>query len=79
LRLDRLPEDPLTLAFLIAISLQVKPEDKQRLLEQTGIPEILALEARLIARESMLMQFMLDTQQDVLAMNSGPTGYIFPN
>ncbi len=51
LRLDRLPEDPLTLAFLIAIALQVKPADKQKLLEQSGIPEMLALEAHLIARE----------------------------
>jgi Lon protease-like protein len=79
LRLDRLPEDPLTLAFLIAIALQVKARDKQRLLEQAGIPEILALESRLIARETQLMQFMLDTQREVMALNSGPTGYIFPN
>ena len=79
LRLERLPEDPLTLAFMIAIALQVKAGDKQKLLEQPGIPEILALEARLIARESKLMQFMLQTQQEVLALNSGPTGYIFPN
>ena len=79
LRLERLPEDPLTLAFMIAIALQVKAADKQKLLEQAGIPEILALEARLIARETKLMQFMLETQQEVLAMNSGPTGYVFPN
>lgn len=79
LRLDRLPEDPPALAFLIAIALQVKAADKQKLLEQAGIPEILALEARLLARESQLMQFMLQTQHEVLAMNSGPTGYIFPN
>lgn len=79
LRLNRLPEDPLTLAFLIAIALQVKAEDKQKLLEQPGIPEILALESRLISRETKLLEFMLGTQQEVLAMNSGPTGYIFPN
>ena len=79
LRLDRLPEDPLTLASLVAIALQVKASDKQRLLEQIGIPEILSVESRLIARETRLMQFMLDTQRDALAMNSGPTGYIFPN
>lgn len=79
LRLDRLPEDPLTLAFLIAIALQVKAEDKQRLLEQGGVPEILALESRLIHRESMLMQFMVDTQEEVQQLNSGPTGYVFPN
>jgi Lon protease-like protein len=79
LRLDRLPEDPLTLAFLIAIALQVKAEDKQKVLEQPGIPEILALESRLIGRETKLLDFMMGTQQDILAMNSGPTGYIFPN
>jgi Lon protease-like protein len=79
LRLDRLPEDPLTLAFLVAIALQVKAEDKQKVLEQPGIPEILALESRLIGRETKLLDFMMDTQQEVLAMNSGPTGYIFPN
>ena len=47
--------------------------------DRSGIPEILALEARFLARESKLMQFMLQTQQEVLAMNSGPTGYVFPN
>jgi uncharacterized protein len=79
LRLDRLPEDPLTLAFMIAIALQIKAEDKQRVLEQPGIPEILALESRLIGRETKLLEFMMGTQQEVLSMNSGPTGYVFPN
>lgn len=79
LTLDRLPEDPLTLAFLVAIALQVKAEEKQKMLEQVGIPEILRVESRLLAREMKLLQFMLDTQQDVLAMNSGPSGYVFPN
>lgn len=79
LQLDRLPEDPLTLAFLIAISLQVNATDKQQLLEAPSVPEILALESKLISRESRLMQFMLDTGEDVRAMNSGPTGYVFPN
>lgn len=60
----------LTLAFLIAIALQDEnPPRQQRLLEQSGIPEILALEQRLIAHESKLMQFMLATQQEVLSMN----------
>jgi hypothetical protein len=79
LRLERLPEDPLTLAFLIAIAMQVPAQDKQKLLEQPGVPEILALESRLIGRESQIMKFMVDTQNDILQMNSGPTGYVFPN
>jgi Lon protease-like protein len=79
LRLDRLPEDPLTLAFLIAIAMQIKAEDKQKLLELMGVPEILSAESRMISREMKLMQFMVSTQKDVLDMNSGPTGYVFPN
>ncbi len=79
LQLNRLPEDPLTLAFLVAISMQVNAAEKQQLLEAPGVPEILALESRLLARESRLMEFMIDTGDAVRAMNSGPTGYIFPN
>lgn len=79
LTLDRLPEDPLTLAMLVAISLQVGDKDKQRLLEAAGVPEILALEGRLLARELLLLQYMIDTREDVQALNRGPSGYVFPN
>jgi Lon protease-like protein len=79
LQLDRLPEDPTTLAFLVAIALQVGNADKQRLLEATGVPEMLAIEAHLLSRECLFTKHMIETQQDVLEMNTGPTGYIFPN
>lgn len=79
LQLNRLPEDPLTLAFLVAISMQVNATEKQQLLEAPGVPEILALESKLLSRESRLMEFMIDTGEEVRAMNGGPTGYIFPN
>ena len=79
LQLNRLPEDPLTLAFLVAISMQVNATEKQQLLEAPGVPEILSLESRLLSRESRLMEFMIDTGEEVRAMNGGPTGYVFPN
>lgn len=79
LQLDRLPEDPTTLAFLVAIALQVGNADKQRLLEAAGVPEMLAIEAHLLSRECLFTKHMIETQQDVLEMNTGPTGYIFPN
>lgn len=79
LQLDRLPEDPTTLAFLVAISMQVSPEDKQRLLERVGVPEMLALELHLLGREILFTRHMVSTQADVLRMNGGPTGYVFPN
>ena len=79
LTLDRLPEDPLTLAFLVAISLQVGDKDKQQLLEAAGVPEILTLESRLLARELLLLKYMIETREDVQSLNSGPSGYVFPN
>ena len=67
------------LAFLTAIALQVRPQDKQRLLALPGVPEILDMENYLLARELQLLQYMVDTQAVVEAMSGGPTGYLFPN
>lgn len=79
LKLDRLPEDPTTLAFLVAIALQVSNTEKQKLLEMQGIPEILDRERYLLSCELLLLQHMVATQRDVEAMSSGSSGYIFPN
>ena len=79
LTLEPLPEDPLKLAFLVAISLQINPHDKQRLLEAVGVPEILELENRLLSRESLLLEYMIATGEEVKRLNQGPSGYVFPN
>lgn len=79
LKLDRLPEDPTTLAFLVAIALQVNNETKQKLLELPGIPEMLDRERYLLSWEIKLLGHMIETQSNVEEMSSGPTGYIFPN
>lgn len=77
--LDRLPQDPKTLAFLVAIALQINNDEKQALLELPGVPEMLARENALLAREVLLLRHMADTQADLGGMSMGPTGYIFPN
>lgn len=79
LNLAQIPEDPTTLAMLIGIAMQVNPEEKQKILAQAGVPEMLDWENFYLGRELQLLQYTLDTQQQVLAMSSGPTGYIFPN
>ena len=79
LKLDRLPEEPMTLAFLVAIALQVSPNEKQTLLERPGVPEILVGELNLLAHESMLLRYMVETQAEMQTMNAGMTGGIFPN
>lgn len=79
LKLDRLPDDPTALAFLVSIALQVNSRDKQALLSLAGVPEMLAKEHHLLSRELLLTRYMVDTQQSVMEMSTGPTGYIFPN
>jgi uncharacterized protein len=79
LKLDRLPEEPTTLALLVAIAMQVGHDDKQGLLERAGIPEILARELHLLSRETLLLHYMIETHADVVAMSMGPTGSILPN
>lgn len=79
LRLDRLPEDPTTLALLVAIALQVDNEQKQALLEMPHVPQMLARERHLLSLETALLRHMVQTQADVQEMSGGPTGYVFPN
>lgn len=79
MRLDRVPEDPKSMAFLVASALQVDNRERQALLEMPGITQMLARELHLLSRELMLMHHMVDTQPSIAQMGMGPTGYIFPN
>jgi hypothetical protein len=79
LRLDRLPEDPKALAILVAIALQISNDEKQRLLEIAGVPQMLDRERYLLSWETMLLRHMMSTQSEVEEMGIGSTGYIFPN
>jgi Lon protease-like protein len=79
LNLDRLPDDPTTLAFLVAIALQVPNKVKQDLLEMPGIPEMLDRERYLLSFETLLLKHMVATQGDLAEMSGGPSGYIFAN
>ena len=79
LTLDRLPEDATSLAFLTAITLQVRPEDKQRLLALPGVPQLLKLGNYYLGRELQLLEHMINSQAELPAMTNGPTGQLFAN
>lgn len=79
LPLNKLPQDPTSLAFLVAMALQIGNEDKQKLLSLPSIPEILANENYMLWREVSLLQMMVDSHEEVEAKTSGPTGWLFPN
>jgi Lon protease-like protein len=79
LGLDRLPEEPTALAFLVAMALQIGHDRKQAMLTLPGIPELLAREIYHLSYEGLLLQHMIDTQAEVAEMNLGPTGALFLN
>ncbi len=79
LKLDRLPEDPTLLAFLVGIAMQVSSADKQALLERVGVPQMLSFALHLLSREILFTRHMVETQAEIMTLNGGPTGYIFPN
>lgn len=79
LKLDRLPEDATSLAFLTAITLQVRPEDKNRMLATQGVPQLLELGNYYLGRELQLLDHMISSQEALPAMTIGPTGQLFAN
>jgi Lon protease-like protein len=79
LKLDRLPDDAKMLALVVAIALQISSADRQALLSMPSVPAILARQLHLLSREMLLLQYMVETHDDMVAMSMGPTGYILPN
>ena len=79
LELERLPEDATSLAFLTAITLQVRPEDKHRMLALPGVPQLLELGNYYLGRELQLLEHMINSHAMLQAMTIGPTGQLFAN
>ncbi|MBI5930662.1 MAG: LON peptidase substrate-binding domain-containing protein [Chloroflexi bacterium] len=62
-RIDQVPKDPITLAFLTAIMLPVSNDDKQSLLSVVDIPELLREEFRLMRYETHMTRILADEPQ----------------
>ncbi|MSP11763.1 MAG: hypothetical protein EXR62_02275 [Chloroflexi bacterium] len=62
IHLRRFPADMISLAYLAAITLQVKPEDKQQLLEAATTKSLLDVTHRLLLREIRLLEIMQAAQ-----------------
>ncbi len=62
-RIDQVPTDPITLAFLTAIMLPVSNDDKQSLLSVVDIPELLREEFDLMRYETHMTQILANEPQ----------------
>jgi Lon protease-like protein len=69
---DELPDDPVALAYLIAITLPLPVGDRQTLLAAPSLIDVLRAEAALLRREMMLLDHMLDRPDRFGGMTFSP-------
>lgn len=73
------PEAPSSVAFLVALALQVRHVERQELLGMADIRDMLAKELALLGREIAIWRYMLTTQEAEKARESNPFGQIALN
>ncbi len=79
LKINEVPEDPGTLAALVAIAMQIELRDKQTVIEKETVEHMLITEFNLLSREKMILQYGIDTLEHQEHFRFGPTGQMFLN
>jgi len=79
LKINEVPEDPETLAALIAIAMQIELRDKQTVIERATVEDMLITEFNFLSREKMILQYGIDTMDRQDQYQFGPTGQMFLN
>ncbi|MGD8624585.1 MAG: LON peptidase substrate-binding domain-containing protein [Anaerolineae bacterium] len=77
INIEEIPNDPRALALLVAITLQLPMPQKQRLLEQPTVLEMLLAERAILRREQLILNGIIQTQQD--QWEGGYSGYLAKN
>jgi uncharacterized protein len=77
IKIEEVPGEPRALALLIAIALQVPMSQKQQLLLQPTVGEMLGAERVLLLREQMLLDYIVRTQSQ--QWEGGHSGYLATN
>jgi uncharacterized protein len=60
LKMDSLPQDPATLAFLTAVILHMPMKDKQQLLDKPDLVSMLKAERRMLVREAEILKILIE-------------------
>lgn len=61
LTLEKVPDDPTTLAFLTAIVLKAPMGEKQEILSIPSLPELLRHERQMLVREAQVLRLMIES------------------
>jgi len=79
IQVESAPRDASTLAYMMAIALQVSNEEKQQLLSTASLPTLLWKESSILSREQILLQRMSKVQDDNKGYVRGITSYLSLN
>jgi hypothetical protein len=74
IEIEEMPNDPLSLALLVAMSLQLPLVQKQYLLTRDTVPLLLRAERSVIRREQLILNHIIQTQAD--QWEGGYSGYL---
>ncbi len=79
IQVESAPRDASTLAYMMAIALQVSNEEKQQLLSISSLPALLWKESSILSRERVLLQRMHEMQDDDRGYVRGVLSYLSLN
>jgi Lon protease-like protein len=79
IRVESAPRDASTLAYMMAIALQVSNEEKQQLLSISSLPALLWKESSILSRERVLLLRMGEVQDDDKGYVRGVMSYLSLN
>jgi Lon protease-like protein len=77
IRIDELPTQPRALALVAAVVLQLPMPQKQRLLSEPTVTQMILAEWALMRREQLLLDYIIQTQRD--QWEGGYSGYLAKN
>lgn len=79
IRVESAPQDASTLAYMMAIALQISNEEKQGLLSVASLPSLLWKEAVILSREEALLARMKAAQENGVGYVRGVRDYLSLN
>ena len=79
IQVDAVPEVPEQLGYLAGIAMQIDNREKQEILAQTSLREVLAREVQLLNRENALLRWMIVQRDWPGRSQFGASGTLLPN
>jgi uncharacterized protein len=79
IQVDAMPDAPQQLGYLAGVAMQIDNREKQEILANSSLPEVLAREIQLLNRENALLRWMIAQRDWPGRAQFGASGTLLPN